>query len=73
MNSMDNEILKINGNEILDDKYSYGGDFQGETKILCTQFLDRIEFVENGVIRIIQVTDSGSLKLSDAAIFFKIR
>ena len=70
-NNMSNEVLKVNGNEMTDAKYSYGGKLQGETKVTCTQFPDRIEFTENGIIKIMRIIDSGSLKLSDEAIFVR--
>lgn len=59
------EVLKINGDEAFLDKYSYGGSFEGETKFPCEQYSNRIELTDNGTIKVLLLTDSGSLKLDD--------
>lgn len=65
-----NEILRIKGNEMYVEKYN-GSTFAGTIKYNCTQHADRIEFYDNGVIRLLLPTDT-SLKLDDSSEYYMV-
>jgi hypothetical protein len=71
--NMHTEVLTINGDEILDEKFTLMDAPAGTTKIACKQFEDRIEVLEgNGITKILKVTEDGALQLNADVIFKKI-
>jgi hypothetical protein len=70
--NMHTEVLTINGDEILDEKFTLMIAPGGITKIACKQFKDRIEVFEgNGITKILEVTEDNALQLNADVIFKK--
>jgi len=68
--SATNEIIKVQGGEIYNYRYSWDGVFSSEIKYECKQFPDQIEYVEDGLTKVMKMQNQ-SLKVADNTVFLK--
>lgn len=67
------EIITIDGNQILEEKYTLLNNTDEKLRYECEQFQDRIEFKQiNGVTKILTKDENGNLRLSDDVVFKKV-
>ena len=70
MYDLNYEVLHVNGNTLLVSKYTFSGTFAGESRVVCKQFQDRVEFEDAASTQILRYNEvDSSLKLNDYVVY----